>query len=235
MEGKYGLIGHGIGYSKSKEIFDIYFEESRGLSYEIIDTDSINKELLLGYNGLNVTTPYKIEVMQYLDQIDEKAAEIGSVNCILNLNGKLIGYNTDYLGFDTLINIGAKNFLLLGNGGVSKMISWYCKRHNIGLTIIGRSDSNGYKDMIYEDLEDYSKYDYIINATKFGVLPPIDYSKVPFNTKIVDLSYTNSTDLNDTVFIKEFLNRGHSEDLCEDGFGMLNRQALESYKIWGII
>lgn len=232
MEKKFGLIGKGISYSKSKWIFEQYYKYDKDLNYEIYDIDKLDKEFLLKFDGLNVTTPYKIEVMSLLDEIDTKAKEIGSVNCILNSNGKLIGYNTDYLGFDSLIRMGAKNMLLLGNGGVSKMIQWYCKRNNIGLTIVGRSDSNGYKDITYEELNDYSKYDYVVNATKFGILPPIDYTKVNKDARIIDLSYIDGND--DTVFIKEFLKNGYSSDKLEDGFGMLIRQALNSYKIWGI-
>lgn len=232
MERKYGLIGRGIEYSKSKWIFDNRFGIRKDLSYTIHDIGILDKDFLLKMNGFNVTTPYKVDIIKYLDSIDSLAEEIGSVNCVLNKDGKLIGYNTDYIGFDSLLRKNAKNILLLGNGGVAKMIRYYCKKNNIGLTIVGRKNSNEYKDITYEELNDYSKYDYIINATKFGILPPIDYKKVNRDTKIVDLSYINGDDY--PIFIKEFLNNGHDEELVEDGFGMLVRQAFESYKIWGL-
>ena len=232
MERKYGLIGKNITYSKSKWIFDSRFGIRKDLSYTIHDIDTLNKEFLLSMNGFNVTTPYKVEIIQYLDDIDLLAKEIGAVNCVLNKDENLIGYNTDYIGFDSLLRANAKNILLLGNGGVSNMIRYYCKKNNIGLTIVGRKDSKGYKDTTYEELENYSDYDYIVNATKYGILPPIDYKKVNTNSKIIDLSYVDGDEY--TTFINEFLKNGHDEELVEDGFGMLVRQAFESYKIWGL-
>ena len=77
-----------------------------------------------------------------------------------------------------------------------------------------------------------SDYDYIVNATKYGILPPIDYKKVNPNSKIIDLSYVDGDEY--TTFINEFLKNGHDEELVEDGFGILVRQAFESYKIWGL-
>lgn len=231
MQRKFGLIGKNISYSKSKYLFELLYDKN-DYEYEIYDIDKIDKDFLLQLDGFNVTTPYKIEIIKYLDEINPIANEIGSVNCVKNVNNNLVGYNTDYVGFASLIENDVKKILLLGNGGVSNMIRWYCKKNNIELTVVGRSDSKNEKDIIYEELNDYSKYDCIINATKFGILPPIDYKNINKNTKIIDLSYIDG--INNTIFIDEFLKNNHPKELCKDGFKMLIRQAYNSYKIWEI-
>lgn len=219
---EFGLIGKDIGYSASKKVFENIFGGTH--QYDIIDTDHISKELLLNYKGLNVTTPYKVEVIQYLDKLEELAKDIGSVNCIYNDNGTLIGYNTDYHGFYKAIeDRGIRSMLVLGNGGVTRMIRQYCKDHYINLTICGR---HGEYDVDYDNI-DYG-YDCIVNATKFGVVPPIDYDRIKEDTLVFDLCYGT-----DTAFITECRNHGHLNNI--NGAYMLFEQAYESYRIWNLI
>ncbi len=95
----YGLIGESLSHSKSKEIHELLADYTYNLR------DIKNNELdeffnLRKFKGINVTIPYKEVSMKYLDEIDELAKEIGAVNTIVNRKGRLIGYNTDYLGFD---------------------------------------------------------------------------------------------------------------------------------------
>ena len=216
----YGLIGKDIRYSSSKQLFKNIFDSDL---YDIIDTDNISKELLLEYKGLNVTTPYKIEIIKYLDELDPLVEDIGSVNCIKNDNGTLIGYNTDYLGFSkSLEDKDIKSMLVLGNGGVVRMIRRYCRDHDIDLTICGRS---GEYDVDYEHV-DYD-YDCIVNATKFGVVPPIDYDKIKEDTLAFDLCYGS-----DTAFIIECRKHDHLKNM--NGAFMLFEQAYESYRIWNL-
>lgn len=222
---KFGLIGKNISYSESKNIFNSYnFSDA---TYNIYDVDRLDKDFLKTLDGFNVTTPYKVEIIKYLDELTPIAKSIGSVNCVLNKRGKLIGYNTDILGFEKLIPNTVKHILLLGNGGVSKMVKYFCNINNIKLTIVGRENSNNYKDITYTKLEDYTKYDYIVNATKFNVLPDIDYSKISNETIIVDLAYSKT---DKTKFLQKFENNN-----TIDGYIMLKKQAEESYKIWNIL
>ena len=223
---KFGLIGKNISYSESKNIFNSYnFEDA---SYDIYDVDTLDKDFLKTLDGFNVTTPYKVEIIKYLDSLSPIAKEIGSVNCVVNINGKLVGHNTDILGFECLINKDVKNILLLGNGGVSKMIQFFCKLNNINLTIVGRENSNGYKDISYNELTDLSKYDCVINATKFNHVPDIDYTKIRKDVYIIDLAYSLSEKTN---FLKVFTQQTN----IKDGYEMLKKQAYYSYKNWNLL
>lgn len=222
---KFGLIGKNISYSESKNLFNS--RNFRDASYEIYDAEKIDIDFLRTLDGFNVTTPYKVEILNYLDEITPIAKSIGSVNCVLNKCGKLIGYNTDILGFEKLIPNTVKHILLLGNGGVSKMVKYFCNVNNIELTIVGRENSNNYKDITYNELEDYTKYDCIVNATKFSVIPDIDYSKISNEIIIVDLAYSKT---DKTPFLQKFENNNNV-----DGYIMLKKQAEESYKIWNIL
>lgn len=223
---KFGLIGKNISYSESKNIFNSYnFDDA---SYDVYDVDTIDKDFLKTLDGFNVTTPYKVEIIKYLDGLSPIAKEIGSVNCVVNINGELIGYNTDLLGFECLINKDVKNILLLGNGGVSKMVQYFCKLNNINLTIVGRENSNGYKDISYNELSDLSKYDCVINATKFNHVPDIDYTKIRKDAYIIDLAYSLSKKTN---FLKMFTLQTN----VKDGYEMLKKQAYYSYKNWNLL
>lgn len=219
---KFGIVGKDISYSQSKKLFDDEFKGK--YSYDIIDTDKISKELLLKYDGLNVTTPYKTEVIKYLDTVDSKAEKRQSVNCILNNNGKLEGYNTDYYGFQkSLEGHKIKSMLVLGNGGVLGTIKDYAKTYGINIVVCGR---RGIYDINYKDLWKYD-YDCIVNATKFGVLPPIEYGWIKENTLVFDLCYGETT-----RFIEECKKFGH--EYCMDGEMMLKYQAQLSWYIWDI-
>ena len=121
---EYGLIGEHLGHSFSKEIhnriadYDYFLKE--------IEPDRL-KDFITSreYRGLNVTIPYKQDVIAWLDEVDEAALDIGAVNTIVNRDGRLYGYNTDYLGMRELIlsngmDLQAATVLILGSGGTSK-------------------------------------------------------------------------------------------------------------------
>ena len=131
---KFGLIGYPLGHSFSKKYFSDKFEkEGIDAEYELYPLEDIEEFPSLikntkGLEGINVTIPYKESVMKFLNEIDEKAEAIGAVNTIKIQDGKLKGYNTDYLGFkNSLVKfIGAnpmpQNALILGTGGASKAV-----------------------------------------------------------------------------------------------------------------
>lgn len=149
------------------------------------------------FDGLNVTIPYKIDVMPYLDEISDEAIEIGSVNTIKNTNGHLCGYNTDLYGFEYLlvtndIDFYDKNVLIIGNGGASKTIQVACKKLNTkNYVVINRKDNN------IDTLSKYYNFDIIVNTTPVGMFPnngvsPIDISKFQKCTTVIDLIYNPS-------------------------------------------
>ena len=131
---KLGLLGEKLGHSYSKEIHEIFFKlTGKNASYELIEKEidilpSFIQELREGkFDGINVTIPYKTEMMEYMDRISDSAEKIGAVNTITVKNGELIGDNTDYSGFlKTLqlndINVKDGKVLMLGTGGAAKAV-----------------------------------------------------------------------------------------------------------------
>ena len=146
---KYGLIGNNIEYSFSKTFFNSKFKkEERSDSYENFDIPDLIQfsEVLLNnpkLKGLNVTIPYKESIIKCLDSIDSNAQKIGAINTIkITSERKLIGYNTDYIGFkkslNNLLPISKKNALVLGTGGASKAIVYTLKLLNYKVTQVSR-------------------------------------------------------------------------------------------------
>ena len=129
---KYGLIGEKLGHSFSKDI-----HERLGYDYELceISPDMLESFVLArDFSGINVTIPYKREVIPYLDWIDEPASQIGAVNTVVNRDGKLYGYNTDFYGMSALIHklgisLEGRKVVILGTGGTSKTAYAVAKAH----------------------------------------------------------------------------------------------------------
>ena len=126
-----GLIGHPLGHSFSKLIH----ERINQKEYQLLDYTKEEVEELLKtkkFHALNVTIPYKHDVINYLDKLDSISRITKTVNTIVNKDGKLIGYNTDYFGFKYLlkhyqINLQNKNVLILGTGATSNTVYKVCK------------------------------------------------------------------------------------------------------------
>ena len=195
---EYGLIGEHLGHSFSKEIhnriadYDYFLKE--------IEPDRL-KDFITSreYRGLNVTIPYKQDVIAWLDEVDEAALDIGAVNTIVNRDGRLYGYNTDYLGMRELIlsngmDLQAATVLILGSGGTSKTA--YKVAESLGakqIIKVSRHPKNG--EITYEEAyRDYSYADAIINTTPCGMYPdteecPIDVSRFNNLSAVVDAIY----------------------------------------------
>lgn len=236
----FGLIGEKLTHSFSKKYFSEKFEKEniQNASYDLYELPKIHDfPILLNqktFSGLNVTIPYKTLVMEYLDEIDNTAAEIGAVNTIKFLNGKTKGYNTDVLGSYKEIKtlIGRKkvnNALILGSGGASKAIQHCLKTMQIPYKIVSRK--NG--DLLYQDLSknDVRNSRLIINCTPLGTFPKINEAP--------DIPYEFLTDkhlLFDLVYNPEkslFLAHGEAKNAqILNGYSMLVEQAEASWKIW---
>ena len=121
---KYGLIGAELGHSFSREIH----AKIADYPYELAEMDETELDAFFrakDFCGVNVTIPYKQTVMRYLDETDEAAARIGAVNTVVNRDGRLYGYNTDYSGAAAMLRhagleLAGKRVLILGSGGTSK-------------------------------------------------------------------------------------------------------------------
>ena len=150
---RFGLLGEKLDYSFSKNYFETKFQNlNLNHSYSNFEIknirefpDLINREKEL--TGLNVTIPYKEEVIPFLDEIDNSAQKIGAVNTIHFKNGKLKGYNTDVFGFEKSIekylNSKSKSALILGTGGASKAIAYVFKKRGISFKNVSRNPKLG--------------------------------------------------------------------------------------------
>ncbi len=179
---EYGLIGERLGHSYSKQIhaeFADYLYELKPLTREEFPIFMKRKE----FRAINVTIPYKCEVIPYLDQMDPLAEQIGAVNTIVNRDKKLCGYNTDYYGFLYLlhkngISVAGKKVLVLGNGGAAQPIFLALNREGAKevLTVKYREEPG---TITYERAaKEHADAEVIINATPVGMFPHMDATPI---------------------------------------------------------
>ena len=236
---EYGLIGYPLTHSFSPGYFAEKFErEHISASYETFPIESIQElpALLKAHShlrGLNITTPYKEQVLPYLDEMSEDARAIGAVNCITIRDGKLSGYNTDWIGFrDSLLPLLTPRYwpaLILGNGGASRAIQYALQQLSIAYTIVSRKEGPGilsYADVTPSVVESHPL---IINTTTLGTLgeglPALPYEAITRGHLLYDLVY-NPT-------LTPFLAKGQEQGATiKNGMEMLHLQADASWQIW---
>lgn len=239
----FGLVGRNISYSFSRRYFTNKFQkESLPYAYVNFDIQSINdlKEIVNStpnLKGLNVTIPYKEEVIPLLNKLNKKAKKIGAVNTIkITKNKKLKGYNTDYFGFKNSLKPYLKphhaRALILGTGGASKAIAYGLQRLGIGFDFVSRSNKKDVK-FLYSELTEaiISEYPIIINCTPIGTFPNVDACPdLPYN------AITKDHILFDLIYNPEqtkFLKNGHQKGaITINGEEMLRLQAEKAWKIW---
>ncbi|WP_282124023.1 shikimate dehydrogenase family protein [Algibacter mikhailovii] len=243
---KLGLLGKNISYSFSRSYFKKKFEDEQieNTSYENFDIENIDLfpsiiENTEDLKGLNVTIPYKQQVMPFLDKINKKAKAIGAVNTIrITKKGKLIGYNTDCYGFKYSIKPAIqkhhKKALILGTGGASKAIAFSLEEMGISYDYVSRQLSEGIKfsyDTLTEDaLKDYQ---IVINCTPLGTFPDVDNApNIPYkglneNYILFDLIYNPE----ETKFLKQGREKGAT---TLNGLNMLRLQAEKAWSIWDL-
>ena len=190
---KFGLLGRKLGHSYSPMIFDLM----GGYRYDLFEWEPEGIEDLLrngDFDGINVTIPYKKEVLQYLDEIDPLALRLGAVNTIVKRNGKLFGYNSDYYGFRSMllrtrIEVAGKKALVLGSGGASVTIRAVLEDLGARVVIVSRSGENN-----YDNLHLHRDAALIVNTTPVGMYPnngvsPLELSQFPELEGVLDLIY----------------------------------------------
>ncbi len=246
---KFGLIGYPIGHSFSKRYFSEKFENEgiKDCQYDNYPFENLNNlnHLIIhepDLIGLNVTIPYKEEVIKYLDEIDKDAKEIGAVNTIKitrTRDGRstLKGFNTDVYGFSIPLKkvLGEhRKALILGTGGAAKAVAWALSRLNIQIQYVSRSpqrkDIKSYTDLTSEDIMGHT---IIINTSPVGMYPntnnkpDIDYHAITEKHILYDLIYNPG----ETLFLKEGKRK---KAITLNGLPMLYLQAEKAWEIWNI-
>lgn len=231
---RYGLIGEKLGHSFSK----IIHEQLADYTYDLIpltrtELDAFLKEKQ--FAALNVTIPYKETVIPYLDEVDSRAQRIGAVNTVVNRNGKLCGYNTDFYGFRYLLQknnicVAGKKVLVLGKGGASKAV--IAVLEELGAAEIITVYYKEYPQTVTyaECYQNHADAEIIINTTPVGMYPkaddcPIDLSRFPSLEGVADVVYNPLR----TQLVLEAEKRGIS---AAGGLEMLVAQAKYAVEIF---
>ena len=232
---EYGLIGEKLGHSFSKEIH----AKIGNYDYTLCEIERDNLERFVmerKFCGINVTIPYKEQILPYLDELDDSVKKIGAVNTVVNKDGKLYGYNTDYFGAKSClihngIDVKNKKVLILGTGGTSKTL--YSVVTDMGakeILIVSRKKREGV--ICYEDaLSIHNDAEIIINTTPVGMYPntdkePIDVNKFPYLTGVMDVIY-NPISTNFIIKAKE------RKIKASGGLYMLVAQAVKAAELFG--
>ena len=242
---KYGLIGYPLKHSFSISYFNEKFQ-SEGIDAEYVNFEipSINDlpGIIKGnpnLQGFNVTIPYKEKVISYLDEIDKTAIPIGAINVVkvIRQKGKvkLIGYNSDVIGFtrsiEPLLESHHKKALILGTGGAAKAVYHGLKSLGVESVYVTRQTR---PDMLtYEELtpEIIAEHTIIVNCTPVGMYPQVDFCpNIPYeyltpNHLLYDLLYNPDT----TLFMKKGAAKGA---VVKNGLEMLLLQAFAAWEIW---
>ena len=247
MKKKYGLIGYPLGHSFSIDYFNNKFLseniDAEYINFEIKDVSELkhvlreNPELC----GLNVTLPYKMDVIPLLDSVTENARNIGAVNVIKFKKGgfftklHLEGHNSDITGFkqsiEPMLNETHRKALILGTGGASKAIYHGLKQLGIESMYVSRTQEHNsitYNEITREIIQDYTV---IVNATPLGMYPKTDVCPdIPYQFLTPDhLLYDLIYNPDETLFMRKGKESGA---IVKNGLEMLLLQAFISWEIW---
>lgn len=238
----YGLIGRSLSHSFSEKYFSKKFQRENisDCQYRNFELKDLEKEIGklkndAGIKGLNVTIPYKTDILFYLDQLSDECREIHACNCIKIFNGKWIGFNTDVIGFERSFVPHLKPFqkkaLILGTGGASNAVAFVLEKLNIDFLKVSRQKKDS-SVISYEELrERFHQFQIVINTTPLGTFPGINecpqlpYQLVTDQYYFFDLIYNPA----ETLFLS--LAKKHGATI-ENGEKMLSIQAEESWRIW---
>lgn len=238
---KYGIIGNPLGHSFSKGFFTEKFAregtDAQYINFQIPDINRFpeilkeNPEL----RGLNVTLPYKSDIIPFLDELSEEACKIGAVNVVQIRNGHLKGFNSDIIGFTESIKPLLKphhsKALILGTGGASKAIRVGLTRLGLEWKYVSRTAREGmitYNDITPETLREY---EVIVNCSPVGMYPKVNecpaipYEFLTSDNLLYDLVYNPE----ETLFMQRGAEHGA---VVKNGLEMLHLQAIASWNFW---
>jgi len=239
---QFGLIGKQLSHSFSPAFFADYFQkqgiDAQYATYElpeISDLPQLMNDQVFG--GLNVTIPYKTDIIPFLDELDPLATEIQAVNVIAFENGKTKGYNTDVYGFQQSIKpfltFHHERALIFGTGGASKAVAHVFKSLGIDVIFVSQTESSLSNHFTYADVNEHmiAACKVIVNCTPLGMFPDADsavelpYASLSEEHLLIDLVYNPE----ETSFMKQ--GRAHGATAM-NGLSMLQHQALKSWEIW---
>jgi shikimate dehydrogenase len=238
----FGLLGYPLTHSFSQKYFTEKFqnlgiENAYYENFSIPEINALNTILATkkGLEGFNVTIPYKKAVIDFLDELSEPVKKMGACNCVKIREGKLIGYNTDIVGFQLSLQPFLKpnhqKALILGTGGASAAVEYVFQQLNISYQFVSRtalSNTISYQDLTKEILDSHQL---IINTTPLGMFPNVDacvdipYQFISEQHHLFDLIYNPL----ETKFLLLGKQQGAS---IQNGYEMLILQAEESWRIW---
>ena len=238
---KYGIIGNPLGHSFSKGFFTEKFAregiDAEYLNFQIPEIGKLTEVLQENpeLRGINVTLPYKTEVIPFLDELSNEAREIGAVNVVQIRNGHLKGFNSDIIGFtrsiQPLLKPHHRNALILGTGGASRAIRVGLTRLGLEWKYVSRTPREGM--ITYEDItaETLREYEVIVNCSPVGMFPKVDecpaipYEFLTQDNLLYDLVYNPEN----TLFMKKGALQGA---VVKNGLEMLHLQAIASWEFW---
>lgn len=239
----FGLIGYPLGHSFSKKYFTQKYERENinDCRYELFPLEDISQFSGLidsqpSLAGLNVTIPYKETVIPYLHHLDSAAQSIGAVNTIFKAQGKLIGFNTDSIGFEQSLESLSFDWrdaraLVLGTGGAAKAVMYVLKKENIPFKIVSRTPKE--ENLAYEQIDQNTieEHALIINTSPVGMFPQteacpaIPYQYINEKHLLYDLIYNPE----ETTFLHRGKQKGAQ---TVNGLAMLQLQAEAAWAIW---
>ena len=240
---QFGLIGYPLGHSFSQKYFTQKFqrENIRDCQYQNFEIDSLQSLPAMLKNpqleGLNVTIPYKQGVLYLLDEQDPVVRAVGACNCIRIVAGRLLGFNTDVVGFEQSLRPkllpSHDRALILGTGGSSKAVAYVLKKLGIDYLFVSSKNELHPGTISYASLteEIVEQHRLIVNCTPLGMSPHTDaspeipYSFIGAGHFLFDLIYNPAK----TVFLQEGASRGAR---VKNGEDMLVIQAEDSWRIW---
>lgn len=247
IKNQLGLIGYPLTHSFSKKYFADKFAAANitDFNYELFEIEQITDLPNLiaqtpNLLGLNVTIPYKVQVLPYLDEVDAEAAKVGAVNTIKFEQGKLKGYNTDIYGFEnslldllksSTVPINQLKALVLGTGGASKAVVHVLDKLGIFNQLVSRSNKSGVITYDSLDAAKFKDYNIVINTTPLGTYPNIEtcpslpYDAITPDHYFYDLVYNPA----EPIFLKNAKQAGAS---IKNGSDMLVLQAEKAWSIW---
>lgn len=248
----YGLLGEKLGHSFSPQIHSLIFKELDIQGYyhlfEVNKAELHNAVLgfkALKVTGVNVTIPYKVDVVKYLDDVSLEGKNIGAINTICFKDGKTVGYNTDYYGFGMMLDkfnvkVKGKNAVILGSGGASQAVLQFLLDNDVNeLTFATRNEEQckkrfkEFKAINYNKIKYLNNQDIVINCTPVGMHPnvessPLSKEDVSKFSSAIDLIYNPE----ETLLLKYAREQGMQG---VNGLYMLIGQAVKAQELWNSI